>query len=160
MLPCGLVTSALRDFKASRFGSGEFIITTFWAALLGFLFLNILSSWIPCCISLWLHNFWSSVFHTHSMSKLLEYLLQQIPPLEWTWLILAWIVGSLSNRVVFLGYFPKWRGWDHWQGKCCLFGHLSFSDQCLIQFNPSWTSVKETPCEVIRYNHLDCLVLL
>ena len=32
--------------------------------------------------------------------------------------------GSLSNPVVVQGYFPKWRDWDHWKGKCCLLWHF------------------------------------
>ena len=52
----------------------------------------------------------------------------------------SWIFGSLSGPVVVLGYFSKWRGWDQWQGKCCLFGHLSFADQVVSG------NVLETKC--------------
>ena len=35
------------------------------------------------------------------------------------------IIGSLSDPVLVLGCFPKWRGWDQWQCDV-LYGHLRF----------------------------------
>ena len=41
------------------------------------------------------------------------------------------ISNWLIKKILVLGYFPKWRGWDQWRDKFCLFGHLSFAGQHL-----------------------------
>ena len=45
------------------------------------------------------------------------------------------IVGSLSNPIVFISYFTKWRGWDHWGGK--RFFLTIFLVAGILNFQPS-----------------------